>query len=101
MDARADIGAPASLAAPAPRVLPRMRMTLGQCDPENAGTSLWAWPARGLDPGAEQVYAAPMPTSKKVSSKAGKLLENPKSSKTVKSVAGAALAETKKKPRRG
>jgi hypothetical protein len=43
-------------------------------------------------------YAAPMPTSKKVSSKAGKLLENPKSSKTVKSVAGAALAETKKKP---
>jgi hypothetical protein len=38
-----------------------------------------------------------MPTSKKVGSKAGKLLENPKSPKNVKSVAGAALAETKRK----
>ncbi len=39
-----------------------------------------------------------MPTSKKVGSKAGKLLENARTPKNVKSVAGAALAETKRKP---
>ena len=35
-----------------------------------------------------------MPTSKKVGSKAGKLLEKPKSPKAVKNAVGAALAET-------
>ena len=39
-----------------------------------------------------------MATSKKNASKAGKLLSNPKTSKTVKSVAGSDLAQTKHKP---
>jgi hypothetical protein len=38
-----------------------------------------------------------LPTSKKDASKAGKLLSNPKTPKTVKSVAGSDLAQAKKK----
>jgi hypothetical protein len=36
-----------------------------------------------------------MPTSKKDASKAGELLQNPKTPKSVKSVAGSDLAQTK------
>jgi hypothetical protein len=39
-----------------------------------------------------------MATSKKDASKAGKLLSSPKTSKTVKSVAGSDLAQAKHKP---
>lgn len=39
-----------------------------------------------------------MTTSKKDASKAGKLLSSPKTSKTVKSVAGSDLAQAKYKP---
>jgi hypothetical protein len=39
-----------------------------------------------------------MPTSKKDASKAGKLLQNPKTPRNVKSVAGSDLAQAKRPP---
>lgn len=41
-----------------------------------------------------------MATSKKDASKAGKLLQNPKTPKTVKSVAGSDLAQSKWRPKK-
>ena len=42
-----------------------------------------------------------MPTSKKVASKAGKQLANPKSTSTQKAVAASDLAQAKKKSKKG
>jgi hypothetical protein len=41
-----------------------------------------------------------MPTSKKVASKASKVLKSPKATKAEKSVAASDLAQTKRKPRK-